>query len=533
MQNSISKTRAFCAVWLLIGTVAAQADWSSDPNVNLAVADLSGDQVQPKIKATSDGGCYISWYDNNSGGYDVYLQRLNAGGAEQWPHNGVLIANRSFSSTQDYGLDVDPSGNAILAFRDDRGAGVQIYAQLIDPSGVAQWGAGVQVSVTAGGNSPHVAATSDGEYVIGWTINAGFRLQRLDAFGVEQWASDGIVQEPTTGSYMISELVGSDAGAVIALWVRPIGDFLSDKHLYTQKYNTAGTAVWDSNPGTPLTPDPVQVFDSGSVQFGYFPTFLSDGAGGGVYGWYAVNGPRDCYVQHVSAVGAELFTHNGVSASIQANRYQLSAALGYDEVAGEPFLAWTESNTVQSQWGLYAQRFSNTGVRLWGANGLEILPLSGTQNFYANTLAYDGGAIVTALSSSSSGTVLAARFDSAGAPVWTPSPSDACSVVSGKSRLNTVLSSAGVALLAWEDSRAGNSDIYAQNINPDGSLGVDPCPADLDGDGDVDLSDLAALLANYGTTSGANPEDGDLDGDGDVDLADLAALLAVYGTTCN
>ena len=55
---------------------------------------------------------------------------------------------------------------------------------------------------------------------------------------------------------------------------------------------------------------------------------------------------------------------------------------------------------------------------------------------------------------------------------------------------------------------------------------------DLDGDDDVDLADLAQLLAHYNTTSGASYEDGDLDGDGDVDLSDLAALLAVYGTTC-
>jgi hypothetical protein len=58
------------------------------------------------------------------------------------------------------------------------------------------------------------------------------------------------------------------------------------------------------------------------------------------------------------------------------------------------------------------------------------------------------------------------------------------------------------------------------------------CPGDLDGDGDVDLSDLSQLLANYGTNGGAAPEDGDLDGDGDVDLSDLSALLAVYGTQC-
>jgi YVTN family beta-propeller protein len=58
------------------------------------------------------------------------------------------------------------------------------------------------------------------------------------------------------------------------------------------------------------------------------------------------------------------------------------------------------------------------------------------------------------------------------------------------------------------------------------------CAGDLDGDRDIDLTDLARLLANYGTTTGAVYTDGDLDADGNVDLTDLAALLAVYGTTC-
>ena len=61
---------------------------------------------------------------------------------------------------------------------------------------------------------------------------------------------------------------------------------------------------------------------------------------------------------------------------------------------------------------------------------------------------------------------------------------------------------------------------------------VPACPGDLDGDGEIGLSDLAQLLAGYGTTSGATYEMGDLDGDGDVDLSDLAALLSVYGTDC-
>jgi len=91
-------------------------------------------------------------------------------------------------------------------------------------------------------------------------------------------------------------------------------------------------------------------------------------------------------------------------------------------------------------------------------------------------------------------------------------------------------SNSGGFLVAWRDvrNRPGTIDIFGQFIGVEAG----DCPGDLDGDGDVDLADLAQLLAHYGMTQGATYEDGDLDGDGDVDLADLAALLAVYGTTC-
>ena len=59
-----------------------------------------------------------------------------------------------------------------------------------------------------------------------------------------------------------------------------------------------------------------------------------------------------------------------------------------------------------------------------------------------------------------------------------------------------------------------------------------PCPGDLDGDGDVDLSDLATILTNFGVAGGAQPEDGDMDNDGDVDLSDLAAFLNAFGASC-
>jgi len=53
---------------------------------------------------------------------------------------------------------------------------------------------------------------------------------------------------------------------------------------------------------------------------------------------------------------------------------------------------------------------------------------------------------------------------------------------------------------------------------------------DVNGDGCVNLADLAVMLANFGRVGDAGPEDGDLDGDHDVDLADLAILLSDFGS---
>jgi hypothetical protein len=95
------RTRPAASLLAVLTALAAPAfaQWSSDPAANLVLADRSNEQVQPKLVATADGGFYVSWFDNADGGYDVRLQRLDANGVEQWPHNGVLVADRSFSST--------------------------------------------------------------------------------------------------------------------------------------------------------------------------------------------------------------------------------------------------------------------------------------------------------------------------------------------------------------------------------------------------------------------------------------------------
>ena len=73
-MNSPFKFFIFVVLLLLVSSgFQLNAQWSSDPSVNLQVCDVTGAQALPKIASTSDGCCYISWFDNRNGNYAVYL----------------------------------------------------------------------------------------------------------------------------------------------------------------------------------------------------------------------------------------------------------------------------------------------------------------------------------------------------------------------------------------------------------------------------------------------------------------------------
>ena len=121
------------AVFMILPNIA-NGQWPSNSDSNLVICDRSGEETLPKIVATSDGGCYVSWYDHASGNYDVYMQRLNGSGQIQWAANGLLISNQPQDTwLTDYDLNVDQNDYAVVVFNDIRAGGDwDIYAYRIN-----------------------------------------------------------------------------------------------------------------------------------------------------------------------------------------------------------------------------------------------------------------------------------------------------------------------------------------------------------------------------------------------------------------
>jgi hypothetical protein len=459
--------------------------WSTNPAANLTLADMANDQVQPKIRATPDGGCYVSWFDNRTGGYDVYLQRLNAAGVEQWQHNGILIRDRGVSSTVDYELAVDSVGNAIIAYNDDtfNPGTQQVMVQKVDPSGNLLWGAGTRVSdgVASWIAPPKVCVLPGDAVGVAYTGTNTVLVQKLDSAGVAQWASPVAVSE--TSHYMSTcDIKPGDSGGAIVLWVRgsTTNPTTSSKALYSQKFDSAGVPVWTGTGVSIGGGSPVIVFNTTSIQNGYFPTFLSDGAGGAVYGWYEIGGSRNAYIQHVLSNGTLKFVAPVANTGATPGLARYGAGLAYNTSTGEYFLASESGTTVSSTaTAAMVQKFDSSGNRLWGDTGVEVLPGPNSPSF-VQCMASGDGCMVFCLNNggTSNGTVLGSRVNGDSTVAWSLLPG---SSPNNKSRLNTARSTQGFAMLAWGNGPFGSVDIQVQNVTAAGTFGpAGTCYANCD-----------------------------------------------------
>ena len=502
-----------CLVLSLLFCCPALAQWSDTPDTTLAICSASGEQAITKIVVREDGGCFVSWFDNRSGGYDVYLQSLDASGNALWQNDGILIADRNYSSTMDFGLAIDSSGNAVVAYRQSVIGGDGIIATSVSPKGIIRWNQTVQTGGTFVA-SPVICAV-DSSVFVGWITDNDSKIQKLNALGSPQWKTASLITDPAGGYFLIADMHPSLDGSVLVSGVQYL-TFSGAKKLKAQRVQSDGSLAWLNQ---------VEVMTNNSLQFGNFPEFIADGNGGGFFTWYGVS-PLQCYATKISAMGYKWFAGEVEVAS------SLGSTVRTDPIAvrdGDEFVVFFRpQDNNQSNDGIGAQRFSANGGLLWGNSGVVIQPTSSVPQYgsFATGMTGEGAVLCFSEAPTWGNDVLnAVCLNAKGGPVWSPAGVSVSSTPSSKSRVAIDTTGDGV-VLAWQDDRDGANSIYGQRVNSDGSLGnASSCNADIDNDGFVGVSDLLRIIDAWGACTCEE----DLNNDGFVGVSDLLIIIDAWG----
>ncbi len=196
--------------------------WSAD---GIAVCVESSTQFLSAIEPDGQGNAYICWLDaRNPPGYDIYAQRIDAGGNMLWATDGKSLVNAT-GDQQGFDLLADGAGGFYIAWSDDRNGGIKdIYAQRWDPAGVNYWEFdGIPICVAANyqyqsGLVPH----GEGGVIVVWDdLRSGdfeAYAQSVDPYGAIRWTVNGIQASGADGSHYQPKAVPDGAGGAIVVW---------------------------------------------------------------------------------------------------------------------------------------------------------------------------------------------------------------------------------------------------------------------------------------------------------------------------
>lgn len=530
MHQTLTATVAVAAA-LVASASSALAQYSSDPALPMSIVATSGDDAQAKIAPAPAGGHYISYFSGP--GYDVYLDCRDARGNSVWGAP-ILIEDRAFSSTTDYGLTSDAAGNAYVCYNaadPNNASGSLVRMASVAPNGTLRWNSVLytaSVGATSLGNGRATVA-SDGFPWGAYSVGFDSTIARVNpATGA---VTSSLFVTETGAKQMCSGLQPAQNGAVILSTIRYTTNF-SNKILRARCINADGTYGWGGVNGNPAA-------TTGNIQTGNFPDFISDGAGGAYLFWYTTAGPLNCWLQHFDATGAVTFGTDGTAVAtvtqgvvgagsvVTLNRTNPSAVVGGDGRIYVFYRTYTSAVSGIVWYGVGAQCFDTFGVRQWTDTGAMIedyAPSSAGVMYDRNIgmacrFGADAGCAYVDSASAVLATAKACRMNVDGTTAW---KATLASNASTKYRFGSSQGSPDTAIFTWQGVVTSGSDIWAGRVNGNGSIGNPALVGDLNGDGRVDGADLAILLGAWGACSGCAA---DLNGDGIVNGADLAILL--------
>ena len=480
--------------------------------------------MQAQIKAAPDGGVYIAWLSDMDN-YKVYLQRFNTEGVAQFSDGGMLVSNHnnaSWIAVFHMNLDVDSNNNAIITVLDERSGPWNVYAYKIAPDGSMMWGDdGVTLSASNNANySPRLAVLADNSVIVTWSQDFSLvRFQRIAPDGSMMWG-DGILIEDSNVALMSPQPIIDADGDVLIQWISQSGPiWAADSKLHLQKYDFDGNPQW-SEPT--IAAGPV-VFPMGN----WLQQSVAEADGGSFSAWTKMSGNvQSAVTQHITSNGG-LSWLGGVEFSTNSSAFRMSPQLAVSEYSQDLMAVWNESNTSQSQRGVYAQRLNANGNRLWGSSGTAVVPLNNNYVYYDLSAVVVGEEMISLYIQSNSNNsvsdIYAFRLDAAGNPTWmggavaiTNSGSSKSDMMVGKGQ--------GCIFIAWRE----NGNIYAHRLKEDGTLGTPDSSilGDVNGDGEINVIDIVETVEII-LTGGTFNASADLNGDGNIDVLDIIEIINI------
>ncbi len=331
------------------------------------------------------------------------------------------------------------------------------------PSIWAYWvGNGVALCTATGDQlRPAIGSDGAGGAIIAWNdyrnSNTDIYAQRVSASGEVLWTANGVALCTMAFDQQVPAIVSDGAGGAIVAW----HDYRTSTSwdIYAQRVDASGAVQWAAN-GVVLCAGTGDQLN---------PKIVSDGVGGAIITWhdYRSGSNYDVYAQRVNASGVVQWTANGVAVCAAANG-QLSLTTVSDG-AGGALVAWQDYRNG-SNYDIYAQRVSNSGVAQWTVDGVALCTVAWNQQY--PTIASDGtgGAIVTWYDYRSANyDIYAQRVNASGVVQWTTTGVALCTATGAQYYPVIVSDDAGGAIVSWYDYRNGsNYDIYAQKLDASG-----------------------------------------------------------------
>ena len=428
-------------------------------------------QIEPQIAPDGTGGAFIVWQDETDG-YRIVAQRIDDHGHLLWPETGVIVCDESMEQ-YDPLICSDGAGGAIIAWGDNRNKAAQdewdIYGQRLDGSGAAQWTQGGVEICTAAGSQWLADLTDDGQggAIIAWEdwssgTQSDLYLQRIGPDGLRLWGGGGVLVSTIAGSQELPSLLAFDGGAIVAY--QELCDGCAGWEIYAQRVGSDGMLLWTAG-GVPVCT---------ASQGQYDPEISSDGTGGAVIVWddYRRGDYRnDIYAQRIDGSGTALWMADGVTVCA-APENQEYPVLVPDGTGGAIFTWGDWRGLSTSGEDIYAQRIDGTGARQWQLDGV---PVCTAANYQWNPLIVTdgaGGAIIVwsdwRTGVASNYDIYAQRVDHSGTMLWDTDGVPVSSAEGAQQDAALIVDGAGGVIIAWEDARWLDYDIYALRVAGDG-----------------------------------------------------------------